>query len=149
MDKRLKDLLNEETIFVLDKVESWKEAVIIGSKPLIEKEVINTKYQNAMIEAVEKYGPYMVLAEGFALMHARPEDGASQVGMSMVVLKEAVDLKGEDIKLFVILAAKDSKSHLAGLAEIASLVGDNDIYKRILESDKSQIIEIIEKEMEV
>lgn len=149
MGKKLKELLGEDNIIVLDSVDSWQEAVEIASKPLTDKNIIERRYEKAMIDAVEKYGPYMVLSDGFALMHSRPEEGVNELGMSMLVLKNSVNLKGEPIRVFIVLAAVDSQSHLEGLADIASLIGDDKIFKKILKSDKKEIFELIKKGGEV
>jgi len=42
---------------------------------LVDTDAVFPSYVDAMVRAVEELGPYMVVAPGIALAHARPEDG--------------------------------------------------------------------------
>ena len=46
-------------------------------------------------------------------MHAKPGDGVNCLGMSLLTTNQAFDLKGKPVKIVLVLAATDSKSHLA------------------------------------
>lgn len=139
----LKEYLNNETIQCNMSVENWEDAVMLGSKPLIEKKHIDASYVNAMINSVEKYGPYMVLADNFALMHARPEDGVNKTSMSLLVSKDILDMKGKPVKVFLILAASDNKSHINALSEVTELLSDDKNFKVFMEGNKKEILNLI------
>lgn len=109
-----------------ERVSSWKEALSIGCAPLIQEGKITTAYQTAMEESVKTHGPYMVIGDEFALMHAQPGEGVNEMGMSMLIVDEAVDLEGKPVKIFVILAAVDSSSHLECLKQLVSILMEED-----------------------
>lgn len=134
--------LPENHIQVRKKVGNWQEAVKIASETLLKEQLITHRYVENMLESVENNGPYMVLADYFALMHARPEEGVNQKCMSLLVLDEAVDMMGKPIKIFLILAAKDSQSHLTSLQDIMAVFMDEEKFNLILSGNKKEIIHL-------
>ncbi|PGL72596.1 PTS sugar transporter subunit IIA [Bacillus sp. AFS055030] len=137
-----KKYLPSEYIDVIDKVVDWKTAVEIASQPLLKDHLITEQYVQNMIQSVEDNGPYMVLADYFALMHARPGEGVNEQSMSMLVTKEPVDLEGKKVKIFFVLAAEDNNSHLASLSHIMEIFLDTDKYQIVLSGDKEAIIQL-------
>ena len=84
----------------------------------------------------------MVLADYFALMHARPGEGVNQQSMSLLVVKEPVDMLDKPVKIFLVLAAKDNQSHLESLQRIMTIFMDTQKYQMILEGNKAEITEL-------
>lgn len=135
----LRDFLPKENILVIDKLDDWQLAVKIGSLPLLEKGNISFSYINNMIKSVDDIGPYMVIDEYFALMHAKPGDGVLKQGISLLIVKEPVDLAGKPVKIFLILAAEDAEKHLNILQQIVELLMNRDNYNILLSANKDQI----------
>jgi len=83
---------------------------------------------------VKELGPYIVVAPGVAMPHARPEDGAIATGMSLVTLKEPVVFGNPDndpVRLVIGLAALDAQAHLHALATLVELLGDPEMVRQI------------------
>lgn len=135
-------ILPEDQIQVIESVESWQQAVQIASQPLLKKNLIKPEYIEAMIDSVNEHGPYMVIADYFALMHARPGEGVNKQSMSLLVMKESVDMLGKAVKLLLILAAKDNESHLESLQTIMTIFMDNQNYQMVLNGNKQKIISL-------
>lgn len=93
-----------------------------------------------MIQSVNDYGPYMVIADYFALLHARPGEGVNQQSMSLLVIKEPVDMLGKPVKIFMVLAAEDNQSHLDSLQKIMAIFMEPKNYQIILNGSKEEII---------
>lgn len=129
-------------IQVQDYIGSWQEAVRIASKPLLDDGSITSVYEENMIQSVHENGPYMVLTDYFALMHARPGDGVNKQSMSLLVTKNEVDLEGKPVKIFLVLAAINSESHLKSLQEIMAIFMDEEKYQTILNGNLDEIIEL-------
>ncbi|AEB31189.1 PTS family L-ascorbate (L-asc) porter component IIA (plasmid) [Carnobacterium sp. 17-4] len=140
--KDLQELLSENHIKVIDYVENWKQAVEIASEPLIKENLISHIYVENMISSVQDNGPYMVLTDYFALMHAKPGEGVNQQSMSLLVTRNEIDLEGKPVKIFLILAAEDSQSHLKGLQDVIAIFMDKNKYQTILNGQKKDIIEL-------
>jgi mannitol/fructose-specific phosphotransferase system IIA component (Ntr-type) len=93
----------------------------------VEAEICEPRYIQAMIDAVEKLGPYMVLAPGIALAHARPEDGALQAGMSIVTFSTPVNFgspENDPVRLVIAFCGVDHHSHIKMLQALAIFLED-------------------------
>lgn len=66
----MEKLLQEKNCYLRDRVQDWKEAVHIACEPLIEQNYCTTAYEAAIYEITERLGPYYVLCENLALIHA-------------------------------------------------------------------------------
>lgn len=140
-----KPLFDENNIQVTETCKDWKEAIKLASKPLLNENKISTTYVNNMIESVKQNGPYMVLTDYFALMHARPGVGVNQMGMSLLIVKKPVDLEGKPVKIFLVMAAIDNTSHLSSLQKIMKIFMDDKAYQTILKGNKEKILEIFKE----
>ncbi|NHM30679.1 PTS sugar transporter subunit IIA [Neobacillus terrae] len=143
----LNQLLTLDTIQIRQDVRDWKEAIQIAAVPLLKKGSIQPEYIDAMIENVQDYGPYIVLAPKIALAHARPEQGVKELGMSLLCLKESVAFSQEsrhDANLIFVLAAADSETHLNTLSQLAGLLSNEEAIQSIMEADSTlQIMKVI------
>lgn len=140
--KDLQELLSEKHIKVIDYVKNWKQAVEIASEPLIKENLISHIYVENMISSVQDNGPYMVLTDYFALLHAKPGEGVNQQSMSLLVTGNEIDLEGKPVKIFLILAAEDSQSHLKSLQDVIAIFMDENKYQTILNGPKEDITEL-------
>lgn len=141
---KVKDYLPEKHIQTDETVADWRSAVKLASQPLLNEAQITSEYIEAMIQSVEENGPYMVLADYFALMHARPGEGVLEQSMSLLVTKQPIDLEGKPVRIFLVLAAADSESHLESLKEIMAIFMDEEKYNVILNGDREQICQLFQ-----
>jgi len=141
----LKQYLSEDTMQHKTSVDNWEEAITVAARPLLNKGVIDDSYVEAMIDSVEKNGPYIVLKDYFALPHAQAGTGVNEVGMSLLTLEEPVDLKGNEVKVFLVLAAVDASAHLDALSEVSELLMDDEKYEVVLQGDLEKIRQLIEE----
>ena len=70
----LKKIL-DDNIIILESIDDWKQSIKAASKPLVDKKNVLEKYVEIMINDIEKLGFYVVLREGAAMPHSRPENG--------------------------------------------------------------------------
>lgn len=103
----------------------WEDAIRKSSRYLLEHGKVTQGYVDAMIDAVHRVGPYIVLTDSVALAHARPECGARELAVHFTVLEQGVEF-GSDlfdpIRLIITLAAVDDVSHLDLMAELANVL---------------------------
>ena len=138
-------IFNDQNIQIREQVSSWQEALKIASKPLLDSHKITNTYVKNMAKSVKENGPYMVLTDYFALMHARPGEGVNQIGMSLLVLKHPVDLEGKPVKIFLVMAARDNSSHLNALKRIMNILMNNKSFNTILNGNKKEIIDLFKE----
>jgi len=139
----LKELLPKSHMQQREKVDSWEDAIKIASIPLLEEGIIEESYIENMIESVNKNGPYIVLMDYFALPHAKAGEGVNRLGMSLLTINHPVDLKGNPVKVFLVLAAVDTTSHIEALADISKLLMDPKNYEIFMSGDLDKINDIL------
>ncbi len=86
----------------------------IGFDLLVAADVVEPRYYQAILDAVEQHGPYFVLAPGLALPHGRPEEGVKKTGFALVTLKKPLEFNHEDndpVDILITLAAVDAHTH--------------------------------------
>ena len=104
------------------KAGGWREAVRAACRPLLEAGAIEERYVQRCIEIVEKEGPYVVMAPGIALAHARPEDGVKGLGLSGITLADPVPFdhpENDPVDLVFAFGSPDSKQHIGLLQSLA------------------------------
>jgi mannitol/fructose-specific phosphotransferase system IIA component (Ntr-type) len=129
----LKDLITYENIEVDVEAVDWEDAVYRGAKILLDKEYITPKYIDEITNKVKEIGPYIVIAPGIALSHARPEDGVKKLSMSIMTLKNPIEFGNEDndpVKLLITLGAVDNETHLKALYELMKLLNNSEDVKK-------------------
>jgi mannitol operon transcriptional antiterminator len=134
----LKDLLTNEHIQFIDSVTDWKTAIKIAAQPLLDNGYITTEYIQAMINNVVEMGPYIVIAPGLALPHARPEQGVKQIGMSFLKIKNGCFFSEKEehrVYILIVLAAIDNASHLKALSQLTELLSNKEHMNLLLSTD--------------
>jgi mannitol operon transcriptional antiterminator len=132
----LTDLLNEETILFVKRVKDWKEAIQLAAKPLLTNGSITPAYIDRMIDNVENFGPYIVIAPNIAIPHSKPEHGVQKIGMSLLKVEEAVSFSADpkhNVQFIVILASVDNETHLKALSQLTYLFSTKDIREKLME----------------
>lgn len=127
---------------------NWQQVITLSAQPLLKAGKISDQYIKAIIKNVDDNGPYINIGPEIALAHARPDQGVKELGMSMLLLNRDVDLVDDKhkIRLIIVLAAKDSTSHLKALSELAQILGNKDDVKKIMNAhDSNEIEELIKK----
>ena len=139
----LSKMLTEETISLGLKVRDWQAAVREAGSLLVKAGMVESRYIEAMIKMVEDIGPYIVIAPGVALPHARPEDGVKKACMSLVTLSPPVNFGNEyndPVKLVVAFGSTDKTAHIEALTELARLLGDSSVLEGLKQASVPQEI---------
>lgn len=121
----------------------WKSAVKEAGRLLVKEQIAEEGFVDKMIDYVERFGPYIVILPGFALAHARPEDGALKTGMSLITLALPVCFGHEDndpVSIVVALASNEKGRHLECLGDVVSLISQKEKAANILAATSSEEI---------
>ena len=122
-------LLTKENILLQQESTSWQEAIKKAAQPLLRNGNVTKQYVEAMIQSVLDAGPYIVLMPGFALAHARSEDGVCRLGLSAMTLNTPISFgsPNDPVKVIFCLAAIDPTSHLELMGELAEVLARDSI----------------------
>ncbi len=124
---QLSDLVAPDAILLDAPVTHWREAIRRSGDLLVSVGSTTEAYTDAMIGTVEEHGPYIVIAPGFALAHARPDESVLRTALSFVRLAEPIpfgNAANDPVTLVMALAAADSSAHQAALAALAGVLAD-------------------------
>ncbi|MDF2673121.1 MAG: BglG family transcription antiterminator [Clostridiales bacterium] len=145
----LNSLLTWGTIKVNADCDNWIGAIKLGTDLLIENGCVEDRYYDAIINNFKEFGPYMVVAPGIVLSHARPENGVNKLSMSLITLKNPIEFgnkSNDPVKLIITLAASDNETHLKALSQLMDLFMNSEDMTQIFKaSNKEDVIDIINK----
>lgn len=121
-------LIENHSIKLHQSASNWEEAIKIGTDLLLQAGTIEPRYYDNIISKIKEMGPYIILAPGLAMPHARPEEGVIKTSFALVTLKEPVFFEGEEegVRVLLTLAGSDSDQHMQGLMEITQVLDDPD-----------------------
>jgi PTS system ascorbate-specific IIA component len=123
----LSALLPAAAIRLNVSVANWREAVQACGDALVAGGITTPAYTEQMIATVEQLGPYIVIAPGIALAHARPSDAVLRPGLAWVTLAQPVRFghqTNDPVTLVIGLATPDDHAHVQALAILAELLED-------------------------
>jgi len=107
--------------------EDWREAIYEAGNVLYQEGYIEKIYSQAMIDVVDKMGPYIVFYKGVALPHADIDCGVKKSGFSFIRLQEPVSFgtkENDPVDMIFALAAVDHSSHVIALLELTNILSD-------------------------
>lgn len=141
--KTLEKYLIENHIQLKVKASDWRHAIELAASPLLASGKIEPAYITAMKDAVLDFGPYMVLAEGFALAHAKPSDLVHEVCIALITIDPAVKFGNQDfdpVDILIAFGAPNAKSHIEMLRDLAGLLNKPETFTKIRKAEKGEEI---------
>lgn len=121
----LADLITPGRIQLVDFMDDWREGIRLAAAPLVEEELINDSYVNAMIECIENYGPYIFITPEVALAHAKPDGNVHRLSASMLLARDGVAFPDNKVaRVIIVLALIDDEQHLGAMKDILQFFGD-------------------------
>lgn len=117
--------LNKQFVHFASSIDSWENAIEKVATPLLDAGIIEARYIDAMIRIVAEMGSYIVIVPKVAMPHARPEDGALGIGISILKMDQPVYFASDKhANIIICLATDDNQKHLSLLQEISLLFDD-------------------------
>lgn len=132
---KLVDFLHEENILLNQEVENWEQAVRLSGEILIKNKITNVEYVEAMIESINKYGPYVVIGENLAIPHSQNDESVLKTGMGLVVLRKPILFpNGRKVQVILSFASWDNKEHLNALADLVELATNYNLVENLIKA---------------
>ena len=120
--------LPTEAIVLGATAEDWRGAVRLAGDALVASGAARPGYAGEMIRMIEEHGPYVVIAPGLALAHARPGPEVLADGLAIVTLASPVEFghpHNDPVHVVLGLAIKTADEHLAAVASLANVFNDS------------------------
>src|ERR1700710_1569131 len=115
--------LPAEAVALGVEVTDWRSAVRAAGAALTGSGCAEPAYSDEMIRMIEEHGPYVVIAPGLALAHARPGPTVLKDGIAVVTLATSVNFGhpyNDPVSVIVALAVVSSEAQIALVAELAN-----------------------------
>ena len=122
-------LFSEGSIALDIPATDWRDAITRAGKLLENAGHTTSKYTTAMIETVERNGPYIVLAPGFALPHAQASGHVHSTGLSLCRLSTPVTFghsTNDPVTLVIALATADKTAHIEAISALSRILGNSE-----------------------
>lgn len=133
----IKELIEMDRVIFAKSFSGWEEAVAAAAQPLIRDKAIGGEYIRSMVECINEYGPYIVIAPDVAMPHAQGGgEGVYQTSMSMMKVEQPVhfsDSPEHDARLLFVLASVDSDAHMDMLQALVEEISDEEFLADLLE----------------
>ena len=117
-----------EAIQIGSPAADWRAAVRVANDGLVRSGAATPGYAAEMIRMIEEHGPYVVIAPGLALAHARPGPSVLADGLSISTLAAPVDFghpHNDPVRVVLALAIVAADEHLAAVAALANVFNDS------------------------
>jgi PTS system ascorbate-specific IIA component len=124
----------------------WRAAVSRAGEALTHSGATTPEYAQEMIRMIEEHGPYVVIAPGLALAHARPGPAVLRDGLAVVTLSAPVtfgNAHNDPVHVVLGLAVASSENHLQLVAELANVFNDSDAIGRLAAASSADDVRAI------
>lgn len=135
--------LPDEAITIGAHAEDWRAAVRAAADALVASGAVEEPYGERMIALVEQFGPYIVIAPGLALAHARPGPDVLAPGLALVTLAVPVAFghaHNDPVSVVIGLAAAEADQHVASVAGLANVFNDPSVIPALAEAGSADEI---------
>lgn len=128
----LLDILNPKNIYLNEEIKSWEECILKMGRGLIEENIISHEYIKRVIEAIKSYDSYMVITPEVILPHAKNDIGVFKTGMSIMSLKEDIELPSKKkVKYIILFSSRDRTEHLSAMKTLVELISDYNFKEKL------------------
>lgn len=138
--------LPDEAIELTAVAADWREALELAGSVLTRIGAARPAYARAMIRMVEERGPYIVIAPGLALAHARAGSEVQADGLAVVTLAEPVAFghpHNDPVRVVLALAAVTPEHHLPMVAEVANAFNGHGAVERIARASSARDVRAV------
>jgi PTS system ascorbate-specific IIA component len=121
-------LLSADAVILGAEVADWQDAVRLAGTALTRAGIAKPEYGDEMVRMIQEHGPYVVIAPGLALAHARPGPEVLADGLGIVTLATPVDFGhpyNDPVSVVLALAVASGDAHIALVAELANIFNDS------------------------
>lgn len=108
---------------------------------MLAQDKIEPEYIDAMKRIIDELGPYVVIAPGIALLHARPEDGVKEVCIALATLEEPIEFghpTNDPVTIAFGLAASSEKNHILALTTLAKKLAVPGVIEKLNDAQSSE-----------
>lgn len=139
-------LLDKEAIKLDVEITNPIEGIREAGERLVQTNQVLPSYVEEMVKAFQEIGPYIVIAPGIALPHARPEHGVLKQALSVVRLNKPIPFghpTNDPVQLICAIGGNDQSKHINMLQQVSKVLGSSEKLNSILQAkSKEEVADI-------
>jgi ascorbate PTS system EIIA or EIIAB component len=139
--------LVETGVVIGAEAGSWRAAVRLAGNALVRCGATLPGYADEMIRMIEEHGPYVVIAPGLALAHARPGPDVLADGLAVVTLATPVAFghpHNDPVSVVLGLSVVSVGDHLESIAQLANIFNDASVIPALTGArDAGEVMQIM------
>jgi PTS system ascorbate-specific IIA component len=138
--------LPDAAVVVRASAPDWRAALGLVAGALAASGSTGAAYGRSMTAMVEQHGPYIVIAPGLALAHARPGPDVLRDGLAVVTLASPVAFghpHNDPVRVVLGVAVASTGAHLDSSGALADLFADPTVTGRLAEAATADEIRAI------
>jgi PTS system ascorbate-specific IIA component len=136
-------IINVNSVSLDYEVENFADAVLRSTELLVLGGYANENYAQRVYDTAVKELQYGVLTDNSVLLHDRPSADALHTGLSLLRVKEPIELPGKsenNVRLFISISATNTARHLMAIASIANVLANYHLAQQLLTASDSNAI---------
>lgn len=139
----LSKMLDAKHVLFADGFASWQDAIKASCRPLEADGTVNSEYAQQIIDCINKYGPYIVIAPMIAMPHSQENaQGVFKTAVSFMKTKNIVQFdpndREKDARLFFTIASQDHNQHLENISALATMLDNEALIDDLLAVDDEE-----------
>lgn len=126
-----------------EQAKDWKDAIRMSCEVLEADGTVEDNYKEDIIECVEKYGPYIVIAPNIALPHSQEgAKGVHKTSIAFMKLEKPVSFEEGnpecDAQLFFTLASCNPEQHLENMSKLSDMLCNDELVEELANAQNEQ-----------
>lgn len=142
----LSKYIYEDNIQLNLVADNWEDAIRLSAMPLLKNNDITEEYIDAMIDNINNLGAYIVVDDGIAIPHAKPDNYVKNFGITINTFSKPITIGSHNnIRIFITIASTNNEDHIELITQIMKLIEDESFINIINKKDisKNDILSII------
>ncbi|MGX7740403.1 PTS sugar transporter subunit IIA, partial [Enterococcus faecalis] len=137
--------LRPNYVQVIDQEMTWEEAVSLACQPLLDHQIIDSRFINDCVNQIKQPGYAGYLGMRTCIPHTTVDKGVINDGVSIMVCQKPVIFpNGEAISLILPLSFFDLTKHLRAINQIADIAKDDSLIDQLVASaDEKTIYQLL------
>ncbi|MFU7517529.1 BglG family transcription antiterminator [Clostridium sp. HCS.1] len=120
--------------------DNWEEAIRLSAMPLLKNNDITEEYVDAMIENINNLGAYIVVDDGIAIPHARPDNYVKNFGITINTFSKHITIGSHNnIRIFITIASTNNEDHIELITQIMKLIENESFIDMLNRKDISKV----------
>lgn len=118
---------------------TWQKALQLGCNLLERDGIIDQYYFEKIVQLINQYGPYMLIANDIFLAHAAPSISNKNIGLSLILFDHSLEINTcnqyASVTCLFVLSPGLKHEHEKALEQLVDIVRDNNNVERLLKAE--------------